>query len=1154
MAGFHRIVFMSSIALAGCAPEAAPEPTGAPLRVSLEPAAPTARDSLQLVVDGTADIRWSVDGSDVPEHDGALSLPAGTLVRGQTWTVVVSTATNAPATASVSVVNAAPTISVTLPPTVLPSEDLVPVIEVDDPDDDTIDHEWTWTRDGRQLPGFDERVPSVETAKSERWTVSVVARDGRVVSEAASAEVRIGNTPPQALGIALSPAEPTVQDAIIATPRATDADDDPLSWTWTWIVDGNEIGVQDSVLPAGTVQRGQTVLVRAVPHDGDEAGPQVESDTIVVANAAPTVSTVQLTPSSPSTTDTLRCTATAADADGDAVDLRTIWWVDGVATQSATLPPGTARGTDVRCDVIASDGTSDSTPATASTTIVNAPPALAGITMAPAAPTVQTELTAQVDGPTDPDGDTVSWTLHWTIDGQAAGTGPTLPAGRATRGQIVEVWATPSDGFETGATARTSAAVLNAVPTLSTILVPDARATDPIVADIDATDPDGDALLWTWTFAVDGTVVQSGPSDTLLPGQHVGGQQVRVSAIADDGHGGVAQAPPTVTTVLNSAPTPPTARVSPTPAVVGRDGLTCEVVLPADDPDGDGVTYRATWQVDGQEFLGSVTETHHPGDTVPAAALEAGEHWSCTLIASDGEDESAAAPVSTIPVDATAARQLALGDAHSCKVDHLDRLSCWGDNSHAQSSPQQGTWSTVATGVQYTCALDELGAIACWGTGSVPLQPPAGSFSSLAGGDDHACVTDADDLVTCWGNTFFGQHLAPDIPLTSLAAGTVHTCGLDSSGAIECWGADFGGVLSPPAGSWSSLASGPSHLCALDADGQAACWGIVPAQLPAGSYSDLGLALDTTCAIRTDGTLVCVGDNPALTRTPAGTFVDLAVGDAHACARTEALDTVCWGVGDSGQLTPLTAELQSITVGGGHACALDLDGIVRCWGTEGQGQTSAPAGSYDKLASGLEFSCALDAAGAMTCWGDDSCLQANSPAGVWTDFDLGDRHGCAVDETGAVTCWGHDDAGQAQSPTGTFTAVAAGGTHSCGIHANDTVTCWGQPLPPPPAGAFASISAGVHHTCGLRANGIIRCWGLDPAAQQAPMGSFAAVSAGNGLSCALDAAGTATCWGRNDWQQSTTPEVAFQSIDVEGDYVCGVSIDSREHCWGRLRR
>jgi alpha-tubulin suppressor-like RCC1 family protein len=1132
-------------------------PKGVDLAPHIEPAEPTSRDSLTVLgtieVDWT--VRWYLDGTLQTDLAGERTVPAERVTRGQTWRAEVSAGEDAVGTAQVTVGNAVPIVTVSLSPTdPLPEDDLVATVVVDDPDDEAPELSWTWTRDGRQVAGLEDVVPATETYKGERWEVSVVARDGRSLSDAATAAVEVANTGPVVTEVTLTPNDPRVTDTIVAQATGVDPDGDPLTYLWRWTVDGQTVpDVEGPELPAGLAQRDAVVVAYARPSDGDTIGFELGSAPVTVRNSLPVVTAATVTPADPRAGDTVQCTpATLEDADGDVVSLETTWLLDGIPVIGANLDGRFTRGDVLTCTIVPHDGLAAGAPAVTTVTVANTRPTVSDVALTPAAPTTADTIHVQTTL-ADADGDPLTWTSTWTVNGTQVATGDSLPPGVARRGDRVEVTVLPNDGLSAGSAATADVLLLNAAPVVGLPTLPAFRTADTPTATLDVSDADGDDLTITWTWTVDGVLAQQGPSATLEAGTAVVGQRVEVSAEVSDGFV-VVDAGSAASVVLNTPPTVPTAGVTPSAPVGGRDDLQCVVAAPATDADGQDVDYLVTWLVDGGAVPASITPTTTtlPGDTIPGTETRPGDVWTCQLVATDGEGTSPTALASTSIVSEDALQMLAPGAGHTCALDRSGRLQCWGDARYNQTAAPSGTdWSAVVAGQDHSCALDADGEITCWGRDAAMLTPPPGPFVDVATGVGHACAVDAAGDVTCWGNDTFGQASPPDVALHDLTAGLAHTCGLDDAGTIHCWGTDIQGVLQAPATpGWQKLAAAIRHTCALDSAGQVACWGDVPAASPAGTFVDIGAGDAATCGLRDDGSVLCWGAPGAeLLDAPAGAWIDLAVGQGHACVRRADLLTVCWGDSVSGQADPPLADALTIAAGTHHACALTVDGVARCWGDDTAGQASAPDLTFSNVQTGADFSCGLD--DDLTCWGADDAGQSSPPAGDFVEMALGETFGCALDGGGQATCWGDLPA---TPPSDAFVAIAAGTGQACGLDLAGRVTCWGANVTQP-TGTFLQISVGADHACGIRRNGDVGCWGYDTnGAHLPPPGAFVEVVAGDGLTCALDTHGQATCWGQDTWDVTSAPVVPLVQLDVEGTYACGVDFDGTELCWGRIVR
>ena len=105
--------------------------------------------------------------------------------------------------------------------------------------------------------------------------------------------------------------------------------------------------------------------------------------------------------------------------------------------------------------------------------------------------------------------------------------------------------------------------------------------------------------------------------------------------VLDEGSCSVGSAAQTNAGVTNDPPTMPGIAITPERPSTCRD-LVCEVTQGSVDPDGDDLTYRARWYVDGVRYQGPLTTTHRVNDTIPASELIDGAAYRCHVAAEDG--------------------------------------------------------------------------------------------------------------------------------------------------------------------------------------------------------------------------------------------------------------------------------------------------------------------------------------------------------------------------------------------------------------------------------------------------------------------------------------------------------------------------------------
>jgi hypothetical protein len=151
-----------------------------------------------------------------------------------------------------------------------------------------------------------------------------IARKGDTVSVAATAlgsEARaaalIANSPPKILELPFAPADYYRGVDITVTPRAEDPDDDPVSFSYLWFVNDEELPWESgATLPGERFRRGDRLALQVTPFDGEVYGEVFRSRALVVPNAPPNFVS---TPPESFESRIYRYQAIADDADGDAL-------------------------------------------------------------------------------------------------------------------------------------------------------------------------------------------------------------------------------------------------------------------------------------------------------------------------------------------------------------------------------------------------------------------------------------------------------------------------------------------------------------------------------------------------------------------------------------------------------------------------------------------------------------------------------------------------------------------------------------------------------------------------------------------------------------------------------------------------------------------
>ena len=251
--------------------------------------------------------------------------------------------------------------------------------------------------------------------------------------------------------------------------------------------------------------------------------------------------------------------------------------------------------------------------------------------------------------------------------------------------------------------------------------------------------------------------------------------------------------------------------------------------------------------------------------------------------------------------------QVSSGQSHSCALKHSGEVKCWGWGNYGElgngskiqkqnpatviaaegSSDSLSGMVQISSGGKHTCALTKSGGVKCWGDGT----------SGQLGNGSYDTISSPVDVIAAEGSSdsLFG--------MVQISSGGDHTCALTTSQKVVCWGdRNYGQlglgvsnansaapVMLPSLSGIVQISSGGKHTCALSHVGTIACWG-------RGDSGQLGNGVSQTSTtpvtvIETQGSAV-----------PLSGVLQIAVGDAHACALMLSGEVKCWGSGNHGRL------------------------------------------------------------------------------------------------------------------------------------------------------------------------------------------------------------------------------------------------------------
>ncbi len=410
------------------------------------------------------------------------------------------------------------------------------------------------------------------------------------------------NAPPTAPSVTLSPDPAGTADTLTATATGSVDPDGSgaVSYRYDWYVDGALSSVStSSTFPSSATAKGHSYRVEVTPNDGTADGPSGLAQ-LTVQNTAPVIAGPTLSAATVQVGDTLVCTATGTDADGDSLTVSTLW-SDGSTGASYPVTSSDNPGDSIVCTATVDDGDGGTDVGTAAATVVNSAPTMGTVSISPDPATNDDTLVCSASA-SDPDGETPTLSYAWTdASGTSLGLAASLDLAAAgvASAAVLTCTATTTDASGDTATGTASLTVENRDPTVSVTLSPSApSAADTLSCTATVSDDDGDATTATAAWTVDGVATPatsgSGLSSTLA-GAFSYGQVVACAVTGDDGKGGTATGTASVT-ITNSPPVIATVSVSPSAPTTNT---TLSVATSVSDPEGDTVTLSYDWYVDG---------------------------------------------------------------------------------------------------------------------------------------------------------------------------------------------------------------------------------------------------------------------------------------------------------------------------------------------------------------------------------------------------------------------------------------------------------------------------------------------------------------------------------------------------------------------------
>ncbi len=313
----------------------------------------------------------------------------------------------------------------------------------DDADGDTDQSTYDWTVDGvsQGSGALSSTTPVTSTLSgvfvhNNNVICTVTAYDGQAQGNSISESVTILNSAPTLVVVRLNPS--TIFEATTVSCLAqqiSDADGTTsFNYTYAWYRDTANLNVTSSTLTGIYFDKGDDLQCALTASDGtDSSNTVLSTPVITVKNSKPSISAVTVNPSPVAESENLLCIASGwSDSDGDLDQTSYEWTISdstGTSSYGEGFDPGTGGRilyyTDtveddiVTCTVTPNDGQENGTALSDFSQVGNERPSAPSLSIGPTSPTGGLDdLYCQITLPsTDPDGDSVSYTFSWTVDG-----------------------------------------------------------------------------------------------------------------------------------------------------------------------------------------------------------------------------------------------------------------------------------------------------------------------------------------------------------------------------------------------------------------------------------------------------------------------------------------------------------------------------------------------------------------------------------------------------------------------------------------------------------------------------------------------------------------------------------------------------------------
>lgn len=451
--------------------------------VSISPTSPYTTDDLETVVVSGGDLdgdpvfhqyAWFNNGA--PTSYTAAILPSSATSYGEQWTVRVTpndgNIDGDYTEASVTIENTNPTIdSISITPNPAYNDSVLTCSASASDADQTVSPTYIWTVGTNTYSGDTLDVSTLGVLPTQNIDCTATATDDTGAQASDSISTVLSNRAPVITNELLSPTSIGNSSVVTCSSDVSDPDGETTTTTYEWTQNGSIMSNGNSIdLATYSIQVGDLITCSITAEDG-YGGTTTASVSNTVTNAAPEVTSLELTPNPMYTESTLTAIASATDAEGDAISYLYDWSVNSSLMQSGTSPELDGsyfeKGDIVQVTLTVNDAFGTGIPESASLACQNTAPEPPTLLLSPTSPIEQADdLLCEIGtAATDVDGDSLSYTFSWTQNGSSytgassTSTISSVPATATTAGDVFVCSVDTYDGTDYATTASASVTV-----------------------------------------------------------------------------------------------------------------------------------------------------------------------------------------------------------------------------------------------------------------------------------------------------------------------------------------------------------------------------------------------------------------------------------------------------------------------------------------------------------------------------------------------------------------------------------------------------------------------------------------------------------------------------------------------------------------------